>query len=1585
MLAHILGVAAADRVPGAPDDPHPVVPAPDSNGLLSGPPLPRSTLWFCLFWLLPVVVYFLLDWLTQQRRRTFRGAPAPQAGPERGAADGLAAPAEGPSVLAASIEHSLPHRNVKVIAGGLGKVMDLVARHHPSEITMVHPAVGGDDGGLVSIYGEPDGAEPPLHVVVDGREEEVVVRRFCGPPPGPGLPEVQFLLLLHPLFLKRSRRCLYPNPMTRTEVLAFFSLWNQAVGALLVRHRPRIFHCPDFHTAVAPWYALPEYPDLRLLLVLHNAEYQGSISTDQIRGAKVDRIASIFNLSADQVQKHLVLDGRFNMLKAAVDFLLEHQRGVGACAVSEHYALEVRQLYGLLWRLPAVQGLENPMLEEERVEYDDLHSRRATAKAAIQRQLGLNQDPSAKIFVSLGRLVRQKGVDLLADVAPWLLENYPKAQLIIVGPVADGFGHYAGHHMQGLAEDERFRGRVFVKCEFQKVGDDLRFAADFCLMPSRDEPFGYVDVEFAWCGALVVGAQAGGLGKVPGFYYVAQNKENLSRLRRELRRAIALAMRASDDELRAMSDVAVRCAFPLEAWQRRLRLLYGEVLGAREGPPARPSTGPPPDPEHGGPRPGPQAATELCAAAPGAAPPGPGPPPPQTPRTLPRVSASWGRWLAHAPQLLRGEDISPVRVSLVASQEAGGGLGSFGAGAPTAAGADGEFLTQELSEEELQVAMASKMHLKGIDQILEAVGCEVDESRETSAASKWLLRPTFGTHRIHWVVACGYVMAPLGEVLTFTVASEWALRAQSSWVPGWLPGKARDAISGPMDPSLLRVILFSTNALAMCIGLPWWTWLCKKTEPRWALAGALLGQLLLLAGFLPVDPNLYAAVALMFLHGFIAGASMLFVVFNFMMSIRADVSQAALRMGRMETVRYCVSWLATAFVYLASPDGVPGTKEDPLPAQVLLLAAPLGIGVALSAGVAGALCLFAPRPYREDRFPAWDLGLIFHKRSFVCLALSECIGSLMAFPALSYASWWLDNGWQADELAEVSVVLAVVLAIGVMIWAQVLSLASVHGFSLLISVAVFLLPPSLLAALCQMEVSSFEYRGRSYGALAVCALTLLLQGMQSSAIWAAKIRILGSRWRLLSYCTVLLCASQFCTFLSPIVCEYIARQYSVSFMTRNQAELATAVAACVVPLGVAQYLAQLAAAPFIHGDMGSARHRLHEAVYCSSICRPRAFAARRPIFLAAAIGGGLLAWLARTEYLWLDAPLPFDPVRKCHQLPEQWVGVGCRELATKSHIDFGLNEFGQDTSAKMACHEMMRKESGDTFELRDVMWYGGTCRVLACASKERLMEAHGGPVRGDVYSQHCTLFGQNLVVVHLFEWRWSDIAKECTAYLGPAGFDAVQVSPPMEHALGSPWFTRYQPVSYKLDSRSGTETEFIDMVRTCRNAGVSIMVDTVINHMASKVLVWPESDNIDKPFECDETAGPASNLKCEGWSGTRYGDRHFWEGNASYLPEEFHHYSGTVRSNCALPPWTNNRHLCDLQGLPDLDTEQKRVVEKLTKMLARLYEIGVTMLRVDAAMLIYPVSTAQILQTLPWDYVVQESTTPTFSRRRRGL
>jgi hypothetical protein len=63
------------------------------------------------------------------------------------------------------------------------------------------------------------------------------------------------------------------------------------------------------------------------------------------------------------------------------------------------------------------------------------------------------------------------------------------------------------------------------------------------------------------------------------------------------------------------------------------------------------------------------------------------------------------------------------------------------------------------------------------------------------------------------------------------------------------------------------------------------------------------------------------------------------------------------------------------------------------------------------------------------------------------------------------------------------------------------------------------------------------------------------------------------------------------------------------------------------------------------------------------------------------------------------------------------------------------------------------------------------------------------------------------VIVHLFEWSWDAIARECEEVLGPKGFCGVQVSPAHEHIQGGEWWTRYQPVSYKLESRSGNRQQ----------------------------------------------------------------------------------------------------------------------------------------------------------------------------------
>ena len=78
-------------------------------------------------------------------------------------------------------------------------------------------------------------------------------------------------------------------------------------------------------------------------------------------------------------------------------------------------------------------------------------------------------------------------------------------------------------------------------------------------------------------------------------------------------------------------------------------------------------------------------------------------------------------------------------------------------------------------------------------------------------------------------------------------------------------------------------------------------------------------------------------------HILSSSGSLLFIVFNFMLSIQADISKAAVRMGVLEVGRYCVTWLLTAYVFFASPSSVSGTEERPLPFSVLLLLLPLAL------------------------------------------------------------------------------------------------------------------------------------------------------------------------------------------------------------------------------------------------------------------------------------------------------------------------------------------------------------------------------------------------------------------------------------------------------------------------------------------------------------------------------------------------------------------------------------------------------------------------------------------------------------------
>lgn len=181
---------------------------------------------------------------------------------------------------------------------------------------------------------------------------------------------------------------------------------------------------------------------------------------------------------------------------------------------------------------------------------------------------------------------------------------------------------------------------------------------------------------------------------------------------------------------------------------------------------------------------------------------------------------------------------------------------------------------------------------------------------------------------------------------------------------------------------------------------------------------------------------------------------------------------------------------------------------------------------------------------------------------------------------------------------------------------------------------------------------------------------------------------------------------------------------------------------------------------------------------------------------------------------------------------------------------------------------------------------------------------------------------QKGVIVTAFQQNWKSIAKECKKTYGPEGVKYVQVSPPQDHIKGDQWWTSYQPVSYKLNSKLGTEDEFKKMITTCKASGVGIIADAVINH----------------------TTGFA-NKDTLGVGGSKYDAANQSFPDAGYTKDDFHKSTENISTyRKAEIVWTHR-----LVGLLDLDTSNPHVQKTLGEYFAYMLKLGVAGFRVDAA------------------------------------
>jgi alpha-amylase len=173
--------------------------------------------------------------------------------------------------------------------------------------------------------------------------------------------------------------------------------------------------------------------------------------------------------------------------------------------------------------------------------------------------------------------------------------------------------------------------------------------------------------------------------------------------------------------------------------------------------------------------------------------------------------------------------------------------------------------------------------------------------------------------------------------------------------------------------------------------------------------------------------------------------------------------------------------------------------------------------------------------------------------------------------------------------------------------------------------------------------------------------------------------------------------------------------------------------------------------------------------------------------------------------------------------------------------------------------------------------------------------------------------------VQMFHWKWTDIAKECSNFLGPQGYGGVQISPPSSANRGSNWWDIYQPVDYtNLTSKMGTGAELQSMINTCHAAGVRVYADIVVNHLA---------------------AGSGTSTAGANWVAASSYPR--------FSAADFHPACDIQGSD-----YSNNRNAvtqCRLVGLPDLDTGASYVQGQIRNYLSSLIGMGIDGFRFDAA------------------------------------
>ena len=297
------------------------------------------------------------------------------------------------------------------------------------------------------------------------------------------------------------------------ERFAFFSRAIIETPGHLNWH-PEVLHCNDWQTALVPIYLLeerhrvPQLYNTKSVYTIHNIEYQGRYGKQTLE--------DLFGLNAGYFNEHMLrYHGDVNLMKGAI-YAADYVTTVSPTYAEElQYPFYAHGLEGVIsdnrHKLRGIlngidTGLYDPAHDQgltQNFSVDDL-SGKAACKAALQRAVGLREDPNVPIIACISRLVKHKGFELVTSAIHDIMAT--NAQMVVLGT---GDWNFEEAFRQAQAQ---YPGRFSANIMYSgSLSTAIYGGADLFLMPSISEPCGLSQIIAMRYGTLPVVRETGGL------------------------------------------------------------------------------------------------------------------------------------------------------------------------------------------------------------------------------------------------------------------------------------------------------------------------------------------------------------------------------------------------------------------------------------------------------------------------------------------------------------------------------------------------------------------------------------------------------------------------------------------------------------------------------------------------------------------------------------------------------------------------------------------------------------------------------------------------------------------------------------------------------------------------------------------------------------------------------------------------------------------------------------------------------------------------------------------------------------------